>query len=429
MGRRGQHTPRVIPGDPQDGQGFPVMVVEFCEHLAIRGYAATSLKNQRTALALLAEWLIERGVTRPCEVTKPMLDAYQRAVFYMRKRDGQPLSFRSQEGRLIPIRGFFRWLVRTNRILYNPASEIELPRKEQRLPGAVLSAEEAERVLALPDLSELLGLRDRTMMELLYATGIRRSELASLTVYELDIERQTVTVRQGKGRRDRMIPTGERAAAWCARYLVEARPKLAIEPDEGALFLAAEGVGLSPQTLTYLMGDYVRRIGKPGACHIFRHTMATVMLEGGADIRYIQQMLGHVNITSTQVYTQVSLRTLAAVHAATHPGACNQPRRRRASIASETLEEAVADRRLPHERAHKRSQSSPPRAPLGALLDGRRGDAPPGVILRPASDLAPGAPSNAGEDATEALHKLLDAEAETEQQDLTTRPRQLPTSP
>ena len=94
MGRRGKHTPRVIPGDPQDGQGFPVMVVEFCEHLAIRGYAPTSVKNQRTALALLADWLIERGVTRPCEVTKPMLDAYQRAVFYMRKADGQPLSFR-----------------------------------------------------------------------------------------------------------------------------------------------------------------------------------------------------------------------------------------------------------------------------------------------------------------------------------------------
>ncbi len=97
MGRRGQHTPRVIPGDPQDGQGFPVMVVEFCEWLAIRGYAPTSVKNQRTALALLADWLSERGVTRPREVTKPMLDAYQRAVFYMRKNDGQPLSFSSQE--------------------------------------------------------------------------------------------------------------------------------------------------------------------------------------------------------------------------------------------------------------------------------------------------------------------------------------------
>ncbi|HKH79372.1 MAG TPA: tyrosine-type recombinase/integrase [Solirubrobacteraceae bacterium] len=251
----------MIPGDVEDAQGFPVMVVEFCEHLAIRGYAPTSLKNQRTALALLADWLIERGVTRPCEVTKPMLDAYQRAVFYMRKRNGQPLSFRTQEQRLIPVRGFFRWLVRTNRILYNPASEIELPRTEQRLPRGVLSAEEAERVLALPDLSDPLGLRDRAMMELLYATGIRRAELGSLSIFELDVERQTLTVRQGKGRKDRMIPTGARAAAWCARYLQDARPKLATPPDDGTLFLTVDGVPFSLGTLTYLMRDYVRRSG------------------------------------------------------------------------------------------------------------------------------------------------------------------------
>ena len=368
MGARGQRTPRVVPGDQEDGQGFPVMVVEFCEHLAIRGYAATSVKNQRTALALLAEWLAERGVGRPREVTKPMLDAYQRAVFYMRKNDGQPLSFSSQGARLMPIRGFFRWLTRTNRILYNPASELELPRAEQRLP-AVLSADEAERVLALADLSSPLGLRDRAMMELLYATGIRRAELAGVSIFDLDTPRCTLTVRQGKGRRDRMIPTGARAAAWCARYLSEVRPGLAIEPDDGTLFLAIEGVALGLQTLTAIMGDYVHRIGKPGACHIFRHTMATLMLDGGADIRYIQQMLGHANITSTQVYTQVSLRTLAAVHAATHPGASNQPRRQH----------------------------------------GHGG----GALLRPASS-APGTPGS----GVEELHKALAAEAQAEQQDL-----------
>jgi integrase/recombinase XerD len=362
----------VVPGDPDDGQGFPIMVVEFCEHLAIRGYAATSVKNQRTALALLAEWLIERGVSRPREVTKPMLDAYQRAVFYMRKADGQPLSFASQGARLMPIRGFFAWLTRTNRILYNPASELELPRAEQRLP-AVLSADEAERVLALPDLATALGLRDRAMMELLYATGIRRAELAGLSIFDLDAPRCTLTVRQGKGRRDRMIPTGERAAAWCARYLAQVRPGLATPPEDGTLFLAVEGVPLGLQTLTAIMGDYVRQIGKPGACHIFRHTMATLMLDGGADIRYIQQMLGHANITSTQVYTQVSLRTLAAVHAATHPGASNQPRQHRAG--------------------HGRGEVA---------------------VLRPASSPAPGP----ADDGAQELRKALDAEAQAEQHDL-----------
>ncbi len=377
MGRRGQRNRKAVPGDPDDGQGFPVMVAEFCEALMLRGYSPRTIENNHVAVALLAGWLIERGVTRPSEVTKPMLDAYQRALYYTRKRDGAPLSFRTQSQRLIPVRMFFRWLVRTNRILYNPASELELPRQEQRLPRAVLSAEEAERVLALPDLSDPIGLRDRTMLEVLYATGVRRSELAALSVFGVDVQRRTLTVRQGKGHKDRMIPTGERAAAWCARYLQDARAKLAIEPDDGTLFLTADGVQLSLGTLTLLMGDYVRRsgVGKPGACHIFRHTMATVMLEGGADIRYIQQMLGHADITSTQVYTQVSLRTLAAVHAATHPGASNQPRRHRAAGAG-------------------------------------------GVVLRPASSSPPDTAQHSSENAAEALQNALDAEAQDERQDL-----------
>jgi integrase/recombinase XerD len=269
-----------------------------------------------------------------------MLDAYQRALYYRRKPNGQPLSFRAQEQRLVPIRTFFRYLARANRILYNPASELELPKVEQRLPRAVLSAPEAERVLALPDLSQPLGVRDRAMLELFYATGVRRGELANLRVFDLDAERATLMVRQGKGRRDRMIPVGERAAAWCVRYLQDARPKLVLEPDEGVLFLTVDGGSFSGERLSQLARSYVRRsgVGKPGACHLFRHTMATVMLEGGADIRYIQQMLGHADLSSTQIYTQISLRTLQAIHAATHPGASNQPRRARAGGQQETGE-------------------------------------------------------------------------------------------
>lgn len=307
----------------------------------MRGHAHNTIRAKRSGLLMLAGWLIERGVTRPTEVTKPMLDAYQRALYYRRKKNGKPLTFATQSERLIAVRMFYRWLVRGNRILHDPAAAIELPRTEQRLPRAVLSAEEAERVLAVPDVGEPLGLRDRTMLELLYATGIRRAELAALAVFDLDVERATLAIRQGKGRRDRMVPIGERAAAWCERYLEAARPRLAVEPDEGVLFLTAEGAKIGLQRLTRLMGSYVERsgVGKPGACHIFRHTMATVMLEGGADIRYVQQMLGHASITSTQIYTRVSMRELAAVHASTHPGATSEPSRRRGE--GERVEAAV----------------------------------------------------------------------------------------
>lgn len=297
------------------------------------GEAGDTVQGRGDAAVFIAADLAlgERGIGRPSEVTKPMLDGYQRALFHRRKPDGTPLSFRAQHTRLVPIRAFFKWLARGNRILYNPASELELPKLERRLPKAVLSADEAERVLAVPQVADVVGLRDRAMLEVLYATGIRRSELARLQVVNLDIERLMLTIRQGKGRKDRMIPTGARAAVWARRYLVEARPKLATEPDDGTLFLTVDGTPFGVDRLTGLVASYVKRsgIGKPGACHLFRHTMATLMLEGGADIRFIQQMLGHADISTTQIYTQVSLRQLRAIHEATHPGANNTPRRNR----------------------------------------------------------------------------------------------------
>lgn len=147
-------------------------------------------------------------------------------------------------------------------------------------------------------------------------------------MFDLDIERRALMVREGKGRKDRMISTGERAVRWCERYLADARPELAPEPDNGVLFLTVTGLAIHIENLSRLVSSYVRRsgVGTPGSCHLFRHTMATLMLEGGADIRYVQQMLGHADIASTQIYTRVSLRTLEAVHAATHPGAANEPR-------------------------------------------------------------------------------------------------------
>ncbi|MGH2917075.1 MAG: hypothetical protein ACRDLS_00530 [Solirubrobacteraceae bacterium] len=173
MGRRGERKRKAITGDPADPGGFPVLVFEFLESMGVRGYSPRTIENHFVALGYLAAWLSERGITRPADVTKPMLDGYQRALFHRRKPDGTPLSFRAQHTRLVPIRAFFKWLARQNRILYNPASELELPKLERRLPRAVLSADEAERVLAVPEIADV-GLRDRAMLELLYAIAPAR---------------------------------------------------------------------------------------------------------------------------------------------------------------------------------------------------------------------------------------------------------------
>lgn len=220
------------------------------------------------------------------------------------------------------MKAFFKWLSRQNHILYNPASELELPRMERRLPRFILNVREAEAVLAQADLATPIGIRDRAIMETLYSTGIRRMELIRLHLTDIDAERGTVMVRQGKGKKDRMIPIGARAIAWIDKYRDDVRPDLACGADDGTLFITTLGEAFAPNRLTQLVRNYVdaAETGKKGACHLFRHTMATLMLEGGADIRYIQAMLGHAELSTTQLYTQVSIRTLKQIHTATHPG-------------------------------------------------------------------------------------------------------------
>lgn len=326
MGRRREAWR--FPGDPTDPHGFAALVADWAEWMGAHGYSPRTVENRQRMLAHLVVWLDERGIGRPVDVTRPMLDRYQRWLFHYRKANGDPLTFRSQSQRLLPVRAFFKWAARHHHLVHNPASELELPKVEKRLPRPALTAAEAELVLAQPDLSTAAGVRDRAMLETLYSTGIRRIELAGLAVFDIDHDRHTVLVRQGKGRKDRLIPIGERALAWIDRYHHEARPRWAREPDNGVLFLTANGDSFSLDRLTQLARHYVTMSGvnKQGACHLFRHTLATLMLEGGADLRYVQQMLGHADISTTQIYTHVSIRHLQAIHTATHPAASNQPR-------------------------------------------------------------------------------------------------------
>lgn len=339
MPRRGQKKRRLPLGDPTDRRGFHVLVMQYLEYLRVKNYSDSTVINREVYIGYFIRWCHDRSITRPSEVTKPILDRYARYLYHHRKENGEPLSIASQHKHLVTVRAFFKWLTRSNLILYNPASEIELPRLEHRLPKAVLSAEEADQVLNQPDLEDPLGIRDRAILETFYSTGIRRFELIKLRRYDLDVARGTLMVRQGKGKKDRMIPIGDRATAWIDKYLVEVRPAFAYEPDEGYIFLTHEGQPFTPNRLTQLVRNYVDRaeIGKRGACHLFRHTMATLMLEGGADTRFIQEMLGHANLETTQIYTQVSIRKLKEIHDATHPGA--RLRRRRDEPGGEAAKE------------------------------------------------------------------------------------------
>ena len=318
--RRGVQPQDHPIGDAQDPYGLYNRMQAYLEALSVKHYSHRTVANRRSHLRYFITWCDERGLSRINQVTRPTLESYQRTLYHYRKANGEPLSARSQAGRLVPIRHYFSWLVKQGQLLANPASDLELPRQAHRLPRAVLTQQEAEMILNLPDTGTPAGMRDRAMLEVLYSTGIRRMELQQLEWPDMDAQRGTLFIREGKGKQDRMVPIGERAIKWVRLYHDHGRPCLLVR-DTPMLFLNQEGEAFSPNGLSALIKRYVIQadIGKSGSCHLFRHTMATLMLEGGADVRYIQAMLGHAKLDTTQIYTQVSIQQLKQIHTLMHP--------------------------------------------------------------------------------------------------------------
>jgi integrase/recombinase XerD len=297
-------------------------LADFLDWLRARNYSSETLRTHTVHLRRFLTWCEERSLTEPTDVTQPIVEQYQLWLYYYRKANGRPLSVQVQNKMVTVVRTFFRRLTRQHVTLFNPAAEIELAREPRRLPRDVLSAGDVELVINQPDVTTLLGIRDRAILETFYATGIRRKELAGLELHDLDPVRETLLVREGKGKKDRFVPIGERARSWIEKYETEARPRFLVEPSERRLFLTVDGNPFTRLThLTELVKRYLAqtRTSKHGGCHLFRHTMATLMLENGADLRYIQEMLGHERLSTTQIYTHVSIQKLQQIYRATHP--------------------------------------------------------------------------------------------------------------
>ncbi len=294
----------------------------YLESLATRNYSLATQEHRRHTFKLFFTWAAERDLTRASQVTRPILESFQRWLWHHTGRGGKRLGWSSQSRHLGNLKLFFRWLARQNVIVHNPASELEMPRAEKRLPAEVLTQAQVEKLLAIPDVNDPLGVRDRTMLELFYSTGIRRTELCRLDLPDLNPERQTLHVR-GKGNKDRVVPVGERALAWVERYLREVRPRLCLDTHTQALFLTGYGGPFNPDVVSRMVVRWLKRAGvsRKGGCHTLRHACATHMLEHGADIRFIQQLLGHANLDTTAIYTEVSIKQLQEVHARCHPAA------------------------------------------------------------------------------------------------------------
>jgi integrase/recombinase XerD len=314
-------------GPASDPKSLYALLLRFVKWRRERNWSETTLKTQTHHSYRFILWASERGLHYGAEVTRPLLERYQRHLYQYRKTNGELLSSRTQRTALQPLQAWFSWMAKQGLILANPAADLELPRLEKRLPRTILSVEQVEEVVNLCDLTTLQGVRDRALLELLWSTGIRRGEVARLEIHSVDFSRRILTIVQGKGKQDRVVPVGERALWWLSRYLHHVRPEMLVRPDCKALFLAMDGVaGLTASGVTMAVVPYLRAAGiDKGSCHLFRHAMATQMLENGADLRWIQAMLGHRSVESTQIYTQVSIRALQAVHASTHPAEQREP--------------------------------------------------------------------------------------------------------
>lgn len=275
------------------------------------GLSANTLAAYRRDLVAFEQWLVTKGKT---------LDEVQSAdVLAWQADEHQFTKASTANRRLATLRRYYRWARRGGRVQVDPCLQVIAAKQPARLPKTI-SEDQVEALLNAPDNSEL-GVRDRAMLEVLYATGLRVSELVNLGVLDLSLSDGVIRVVQGKGGKDRLLPLGAEAAYWVDRYMRESRPALLRSRTSPALFVTARAAPMTRQSFWLLIKKYAVKSGvtAPLSPHVLRHAFATHLLNHGADLRVVQLLLGHADISTTQIYTHVARERLKRLHAQHHP--------------------------------------------------------------------------------------------------------------
>jgi len=284
------------------------LVDAFCDALWLEdGLAKNTLESYRRDLAQLAAFLKGCGLAQARE---------QDLFAFLASRGGKATSAARM---LSTLKRFYRHGVRERFVKADPTLKLDPPKRVPRFPKT-LSEADVEALLAAPDVGTSRGLRDRAMLEVLYASGLRVSELVALKTFEANLDAGVVRIL-GKGSKERLVPLGEEAVAWVQRYLREARPALLKRKTSDALFVTDRGAGMTRQAFWHLLRRHGRRAvpGKKLSPHVLRHAFATHLINHGADLRVVQMLLGHADISTTQIYTHVARERLKALHAKHHP--------------------------------------------------------------------------------------------------------------
>jgi integrase/recombinase XerD len=304
-----------------------LLAERFDEWLGAINYSPKTRVNYKQSTRMFLEWLSDNSqVGSIGEVTPAHLQQYQMWLYnYEREEEGREprrLSVGTQALRLAAVRKFFSWLASQQQIAYNPASALQVPKRPERLPANVLTKSEAKRLLEATPTDKPRDIRDRAILEVMYATGIRRAELICLEVYDVDFDNSTVRIERGKGSATRVVPLTKSAMAAVKLYLEEARSLFARESAQVRLFVSSRSGGpLDDADIVRIVQKAGRRanIKKHITPHTLRHTCATHLLKGKADIRQIQKLLGHRRLSSTEVYTHVEISDLREVITRCHP--------------------------------------------------------------------------------------------------------------
>ena len=294
---------------------------EFIRARKTEGFSPETVKHTKWRLERFLEYLDDHGITAVDEITSELVRAYQVDNYQRAGARGGTYSVPYMNSLLAAVKGFTEFLRNREYIVADPGQKVPYAKQPDRLPRSVLTTSEAKKILKAPDTGTVLGYRDRTILEVLYSSGIRKKELGNLTLADVDLEEGILRINRGKGAKDRVVPVGKVACRYLENYLKNIRPELSNGSDIGYLFLTARGTKFSKNVLWEMVKKYAKQVNikKNVHPHTFRHSCATGMLRNKADLHTLQQLLGHASLSSTQVYVHMTITDLKEVHRKCHP--------------------------------------------------------------------------------------------------------------
>ena len=300
---------------------FKKYIDEYAQSLKVRNMAKRTINGIVWRLDKFIVYLAKCGITHIDAINKETIRSYQIDLYQTINTRGRQNCVSYQNGMLSAVKQFMRFLHERDYIVSDPAKDVQYAKQPKSLPRGVLTSSEARKIIHAPDTKTVIGYRDRTILEVLYSSGIRKEEVNSLTLKDVDYHDGFLRIDEGKGNKDRIVPIGRICCRYLENYIKSVRPELIKDPYNNHLFLSLRGKRLSKNMVWELVKKYARqaKIRKNVHPHTFRHTCATTMLKNKADLNSIRKILGHTSLNTTQIYTHLNITDLKEVHQRCHP--------------------------------------------------------------------------------------------------------------